>query len=403
MGPDRGVMAACSVPRHPARGTGPAGDHRTRPPPARRAGRARPRRPAGRGAAGLRQRDGLPARHGPAAPPALARPRPPSGLARGGLARPDAARCWASPTATRAGRASGGTRRSGAACAAPRSERATDRRLLRAHRAARPARRTGQRTRRGAAARAARRHGPRARACCRPPSTARDRPVARGGSTAAWGSATCCATTGSPATPARSPCSAATCRSPPRHRTGRAAPDRDRRARLAPCRVPTSRSADDTMTPCRPAAASARPGRPPPRARPRADRGAGPAGRAHGAAAAPGYGPRWPCSPTTRVTGEIVVATPETGPDDPGPAISVPEDLAATSRSPRTSRTGYTGSVLRFSELSFDQLGRCSPAAGQPGEQGAVLDAPRGRPGARHRARSTSRASRSTRPTSSSR
>ena len=32
--------------------------------------------------------------------------------------------------------------------------------------------------------------------------------------------------------------------------------------------------------------------------------------------------------PDDTVNGEIVIATPETGPDDPGPAISVPEDIA---------------------------------------------------------------------------
>ena len=32
--------------------------------------------------------------------------------------------------------------------------------------------------------------------------------------------------------------------------------------------------------------------------------------------------------PDDTVNGEIVVATPETGPDDPGPAISVPEEIA---------------------------------------------------------------------------
>ena len=90
--PDRGVMAGCSVCRP------------DRPPERRRAARgvtsapARPRpssssaaatSPTGwRGPAGLRGRDGLPAQHRPAAAGALARPRPPAGLARRGLARP---------------------------------------------------------------------------------------------------------------------------------------------------------------------------------------------------------------------------------------------------------------------------------------------------------------------------
>src|SRR5688572_12173539 len=81
-------MAGCSVLVTPPEGTGPSGDLRTHPPPAGRAGRARPRRPPGRGPADLRQRDGLSARYGPPAPLALAGPRPQAGLARGGVARP---------------------------------------------------------------------------------------------------------------------------------------------------------------------------------------------------------------------------------------------------------------------------------------------------------------------------
>ena len=93
--------------------------------------------------------------------------------------------------------------------------------------------------------------------------------------------------------------------------------------------------------------------------------------------------------PDDTVNGEIVVATPETGPDDPGPAISVPEDIADDVEVSAYQQDGYTGSVLRFSELTFDQLGQLSAAAGHAGEQGAVLHAPRGQPAARRPARST--------------
>ena len=73
--------------------------------------------------------------------------------------------------------------------------------------------------------------------------------------------------------------------------------------------------------------------------------------------------------PDDTVNGEIVVATPETGPDDPGPAISVPEEIADDVDVSAYRQEGYTGSLLRFSGLTFDQLSRLSAAAGPAGER----------------------------------
>lgn len=73
--------------------------------------------------------------------------------------------------------------------------------------------------------------------------------------------------------------------------------------------------------------------------------------------------------PDDTVNGEIVVATPETGPDDPGPAISVPEEIADDVEVSAYRQEGYTGSLLRFSGLTFDQLSRLSAAAGPAGER----------------------------------
>ena len=255
-----------------------------------------------------------------------------------------------------------------------------DRRLLRADRAARAAR-----TRRAAdSARGC--CGPCWRVpiagtcCCRPPSTARARPDGRGGSTAAWASATCCATTCSPATPARSPCSAATLPAPPPApapgRAGRpSAPVRGRTGRTRP-------GADGTMAPCRGTMA---PSPSPPSVRRAltlalallvAFTALSGCARVRAALAV---------QPDDTVNGEIVVATPETGPDDPGPAITVPEEISDDVDVSAYRQEGYTGSLLRFSGLTFDQLGRLSAAAGPAGREGPVRAAPGRQPADRQR------------------
>jgi hypothetical protein len=76
--------------------------------------------------------------------------------------------------------------------------------------------------------------------------------------------------------------------------------------------------------------------------------------------------------PNDTVTGEIVIATPAKGPDDKGPAITVPPALASDVDVSGYRQDGYTGSVLRFSGLSFDQVGQLT-AAGGPGSERAHL------------------------------
>jgi hypothetical protein len=71
--------------------------------------------------------------------------------------------------------------------------------------------------------------------------------------------------------------------------------------------------------------------------------------------------------PDDTVTGEIVVATPERGPDDPGPAITVPADLESDVDVSPYHQDGYAGSVLRFSGLTFEQVASLTQAAGPVG------------------------------------
>jgi hypothetical protein len=69
------------------------------------------------------------------------------------------------------------------------------------------------------------------------------------------------------------------------------------------------------------------------------------------------------------VNGEVVVATPATSADDAGPAISVPEEIRDDVEVTPYRQEGYTGSLLRFSGLTFDQLGLLSAAAGPNGQK----------------------------------
>ena len=68
--------------------------------------------------------------------------------------------------------------------------------------------------------------------------------------------------------------------------------------------------------------------------------------------------------PDDTVRGEIVIATPETGPDDPGPVITVPESLESSVDVVEYRQEGYAGSVVRFSGLEFDQVGELLGVAG---------------------------------------
>jgi hypothetical protein len=71
--------------------------------------------------------------------------------------------------------------------------------------------------------------------------------------------------------------------------------------------------------------------------------------------------------PDDTVTGEIVIATPERGPDDPGPTITVPADLESDVDVSAYRQDGYTGSVLRFSGLTFEQVAQLHTVAGEAG------------------------------------
>ncbi|MBW0093409.1 DUF3153 domain-containing protein [Pseudonocardia sp. KRD-184] len=73
--------------------------------------------------------------------------------------------------------------------------------------------------------------------------------------------------------------------------------------------------------------------------------------------------------PDDTVRGQIVLATPETGPEDPGPVLTLPDDLEAQVDVGSYRQEGYTGSLVRFSDLSFAQVSELITAAGPPGEK----------------------------------
>lgn len=71
--------------------------------------------------------------------------------------------------------------------------------------------------------------------------------------------------------------------------------------------------------------------------------------------------------PDDTVTGQIVVATPETGPEDPGPTITVPPDLESDVDVSEYRQDGYAGSVVRFDGLTFAEVATLTRAAGPAG------------------------------------
>jgi len=73
--------------------------------------------------------------------------------------------------------------------------------------------------------------------------------------------------------------------------------------------------------------------------------------------------------PDDTVRGQIVVATPETSPDDPGPTITIPPALAAAVEISQYRQEGYAGTLVRFSELTFPQVSELISAAGPEGEK----------------------------------
>jgi hypothetical protein len=63
----------------------------------------------------------------------------------------------------------------------------------------------------------------------------------------------------------------------------------------------------------------------------------------------------------------VVVATPDKGPDDAGPTITLPPELESDVEVSGYRQDGYVGSVLRFSDLTFDQVGQLNQAVGPVG------------------------------------
>ena len=74
--------------------------------------------------------------------------------------------------------------------------------------------------------------------------------------------------------------------------------------------------------------------------------------------------------PDDTVTGELVVATPAKSADDKGPTVTLPADLASAVEVTAYQQDGYTGSVLRFSQLSFEQTAALTRAT-VPGSERA--------------------------------
>lgn len=68
--------------------------------------------------------------------------------------------------------------------------------------------------------------------------------------------------------------------------------------------------------------------------------------------------------PDDTVRGEMVVATPAASADDQGPAITVPPDLDVDVQPYRAD--GYTGSRLRFTDLTFEEVSRLTEVAALP-------------------------------------
>jgi hypothetical protein len=77
--------------------------------------------------------------------------------------------------------------------------------------------------------------------------------------------------------------------------------------------------------------------------------------------------------PDDTVTGELVVATPAKSADDKGPTVTLPPDLAPLVDVTRYQQDGYTGSVLRFSQLTFDQTAALTRAT-IPGSERAQFN-----------------------------
>jgi phosphatidylinositol mannoside-binding LppM-like protein len=71
--------------------------------------------------------------------------------------------------------------------------------------------------------------------------------------------------------------------------------------------------------------------------------------------------------PDDTVDGEIVLATPGAGPDDKGPRVTIPPDLADDIDVSAYEQDGYVGSVLRFTGLTFPQVSELQQVGGDIG------------------------------------
>lgn len=71
--------------------------------------------------------------------------------------------------------------------------------------------------------------------------------------------------------------------------------------------------------------------------------------------------------PDDTVDGEIVIATPDGAPGGKGPEITVPPELSDDVEVSSYSEGGYVGSVVRFSGLTFEQLGSLNALGGVAG------------------------------------
>ncbi|WP_252438074.1 DUF3153 domain-containing protein [Pseudonocardia humida] len=77
--------------------------------------------------------------------------------------------------------------------------------------------------------------------------------------------------------------------------------------------------------------------------------------------------------PDDTVAGEVVLATPEQNPEDKGPKVTVPPELADAVDVSEYRQDGYVGSLLRFSDLTFEQVGQLNRVVGEAGT-GTVLE-----------------------------
>jgi hypothetical protein len=73
--------------------------------------------------------------------------------------------------------------------------------------------------------------------------------------------------------------------------------------------------------------------------------------------------------PDDTVTGELIFATPAKSPDDAGPSVALPPDLARAVDVSAYRQDGYAGSLLRFSKLSFSQVVALTHAAFPSGDR----------------------------------